>query len=391
VSQFETVSIGADSRRAGVRVQQAEGHIGSRRAAPELEEAPGPCRRQGTVLRTRAADPATDAARVNAVLGRNLPPAAGAARLAWLYRSNPLGPALVWIAEEEGSGEAVATSAAHRRRFRIDGREAQVLNLSDFAIDARYRTLGPALALLRATLAGVAEGGYAFSYDVPSESMLAVYRRLGCVEVGRLERRVRPLSLGPALRRRLGRAGALVAPLADAILRLRDAFSRTPRGLDVAPLAGGFGAEFDCLEEREATRYRVRGVRSAAYLDWRYARHATLPHGTLCARRGGDLAGYLVWRRVEPGSLSVAEIAGDIDVARALVARLAKEGRSLGADSLSVQTLAGSPAAELLARLGFVKREEAPGPVVYLPPGTSLPRDLLEPRHWWFLEGDRDV
>ena len=344
-------------------------------------------------LRTRPADQAADRQRIGEVLRRNLPDAAPFERLAWLYGTNPCGPALVWLAEVEGSGEPVATSAAHRRRFRIDGRDALALNLSDFAIDAGYRTLGPALGLLRATLAAVAEGGFAFSYDVPSESMLALYKRLGCVELGRMERRVRPLSLHPALERRIGPAARLLALPFDAALRVRDALAPTPKGLAVAPLAGGFGPDFDALEEREAPRCRVRGTRSAAYLDWRYARHTMWPHETLCARRGGALQGFLVWRNADQGVLSIAELVdgGDLGVARALVKALALLGRARGATALSVEALQGSPAAERFEELGFVKRGEGPGPVVYLPPGSPLAPGLLEARHWWFLSGDRDI
>lgn len=344
-------------------------------------------------FRTREADLAADRERIGAVLSRSLPDAAPSERIAWLYAGNPCGPALVWLAEVEGHGEAVATSAAHRRLFRIDGRLAEALNLSDFAIDARYRTLGPALGLLRATLDAVGPRGFAFSYDVPSEAMLALYRRLGCVELGRMERRVRPLSVRPALERRIGAAAALAALPLDAFLRVRDALAAVPAELMVEPLAGSYGLEFDALEEREATRFPVRGVRSSAYLEWRYARHTMWPHHALCARRGGALAGFLVWREPDPGCLSIAELVdgGDIAVGRALVKALAASGRRRGATTLAVETLAGSPAAERFAALGFLKRGDGPGPVVWCPPGVEPQADFLKASRWWFLGGDRDI
>jgi ribosomal protein S18 acetylase RimI-like enzyme len=344
----------------------------------------------GDVLRTRAADPSEPG--IREVLARNLPDAAPQERISWLYGTNPCGRALVWVAEREGSGEPVATSAAHRRAFRIDGREALALNLSDFAIDAGYRTLGPALGLLRATLAAVSEHGFAMSYDVPSESMLALYRRLGYVELGRMERRVRPLSLGPALARRVGGAARVLAPPLELLLRARDAFAAAPRDVAVAQLEGPFGAEFDALEGREASRHRVRGARSAAYLDWRYRRHTMWKHGVLCARRGGELLGFVVWR--EAGDvLGIAELVdgGDAGVARALVKALCSLGRKRGATALSVETLAGSPSSAWFDALGFVKRGDGPGPVVYAPAGSPVAPELLDARHWWFLGGDRDI
>lgn len=344
----------------------------------------------GGALRTRPADPSDPG--IRAVLSRNLPDAAPEERIRWLYGTNPCGPALVWLLEGEGSGEPVATSAAHKRAFKIDGREALALNLSDFAIDAQYRTLGPALVLLRATLAAVADQGFAMSYDVPSESMLALYKRLGYVELGRMERRVRPLSLAAPLARRAGGFGRVLAAPLDLALLVRDAFVRAPAGVEVAPLEGAFGAEFDALEAREASRHRVRGARTAAHLDWRYRRHTMWPHGVLCARRGGELLGFAVWR-ADGKILWVAELVdgGDLGVARALVKGLAAVGRGRRASSLSVETLAGSPASDYFGSLGFVKRGDGPGPVVYAPPGSPAKPDLLEARHWWFLGGDRDI
>jgi len=342
-------------------------------------------------LRIRDASPREDAARIRAVLQRNLPEAAAADRIAWLYAGNPCGPSHVWLAEEEDTGAVAGTSAGHVRRFLVDGRPCDVLNLSDFAIDGCYRTLGPALGLLRATLATVRERGFAFSYDVPSRAMLALYRRMGYAELGPMERRVRPLSLAPALVRRCGSAGRLLAAPAGLLLRARDLWDGRRRGLAVAPLAWPFGEEFDRLDEREAAHFPIRGVRSAAYLEWRYRRHAMWPHRTLTARRGGELVGYLVWREAEPGVLIVAELvcAGDEAVARALVGRLAALGRGQGATSLAVEVLKGSPAAALFQRLRFVKRGEGPGPVVYAPGGAAP--GLLDPARWWFLGGDRDI
>jgi hypothetical protein len=201
---------------------------------------------------------------------------------------------------------------------------------------------------------------------------------------------VRPLSLRPALERRIGRLARLLAIPFDLALRVRDAFAGAPGDIEVAPLEGGFGAEFDALEESEKARFRVRGARTSAYLAWRYARHAMWPHHALCARRAGVLKGFLVWRDAGEGVLSVSELVdgGDLAVSRSLVRALLKLGRARGMTSVSVETLARSPASGRFQELGFVKRGEGPGPVVHL--GT-LPPSLADARHWWFLGGDRDI
>ena len=116
-----------------------------------------------SAVRIREADPATNRERILALLARNLPEASSPQRHDWLYLSNPWGTARVWLAEDVATGEAVGTSAGQPRRMRLEGETVLALCLSDFAIDAAYRSLGPALKLLQATLEPVRKGEYAFS------------------------------------------------------------------------------------------------------------------------------------------------------------------------------------------------------------------------------------
>ncbi|MFI5402894.1 MAG: GNAT family N-acetyltransferase, partial [Planctomycetota bacterium] len=144
-------------------------------------------------LRVRAADPKAEREAILRVLERNLPRAVQPGRYDWLYLGNPRGPALVWVAEDESTGAVVGVSAAHRRRVRVRGVVAEALNLGDFAIDAEYRALGPALQLLRATLEPVREGRFAFSFDHMNDAMQAAYRRIEGASFGGMERFVRPV------------------------------------------------------------------------------------------------------------------------------------------------------------------------------------------------------
>src|SRR5262249_5079262 len=196
-----------------------------------------------------------------AVLARNLPTAADARRIDWLYRCNPDGPALVWLAMNE-EGRPVGTSAAHPRRMRVHGTIVRALNLGDFALDLPYRSLGPGLQLLRATLEPARRGEYAFSYDFASRPMQAIYRRLGGVDIGGMEYRMRRAARAWPMWRWLGAGvGDVAFP------------GGTRDGLEVEPLATEPGAEFDALDRRLGFVRPVLGVRYAAYLNWGYLRH----------------------------------------------------------------------------------------------------------------------
>ena len=109
--------------------------------------------------------PETERASVIRLLKDNLPAAATNGRFEWAYLKNPHGVAHVWLAKT-AEGEVVGTSAAFPRQFRVRGNPAMALVLSDFAIDSRFRSLGPAvfvggdaLKILWAFIAGPLVGG----------------------------------------------------------------------------------------------------------------------------------------------------------------------------------------------------------------------------------------
>jgi len=347
-------------------------------------------------VRIRQVDPFADRERILGVLSRSLPAAAGAARQDWLYRHNPCGPALVWLAEDAETGQAVGTSAAQPRRVWVEGRDVLALNLSDFAVDAGYRFLGPALQLLRATLEPVRDGRFAFSYDHPNETMLAPYARVGGRVVAPMRRFVRVLDASPLLRRRLG-GGVLTrvaGGVANAVLRVRDRLARPRSSHRFELLRGPFGDEFDRLDERLSRLAPVTGRRSAAHLRWRYGLHPVWPHETLCARDAGGLVGFAAFRFPPPGDvLAITELHAPAGgkLRAALVAELARIGRERGARALGTQALEGSPAAPVLRELGFSARETGTGPVVFHAPESALARFVDDPAAWWMLEGDRDV
>jgi hypothetical protein len=335
-------------------------------------------------------DPSADGEAIRAVLERNLPDAARAERYAWVYEANPDGPALVWLVND-AAGAPVGTSAAYPRRMHLDGETVLALNLSDFAVDTAFRTLGPALQLLRATLEPVRSGEYAFSYDFPSESMRALYRRMGGADLGRKERWVRPVDLRPIVKRRMGSGivGSVVGAAGQAALRARDALSGVPAGLSIEPLDGECGAEFDGLDKKLGRLRPVTGVRDARYLNWRYGRGG---YTFLCARRGGDLEGFLVVGTEDPEVVPVLDLFAPADngVARGLIAGAVDFARGRGSEALWVEVLADSASAATVQASGFVKRDDTEGPVPFAGPESPHRSLLAEAGNWWITGGDRD-
>ena len=344
-------------------------------------------------IRIRQVDPASERERILSVLAVNLPAAAGPERFDWLYLSNPDGPALVWLAEHE-NGDPVGTSAAHPRRMHVCGEPVRALNLGDFAIDRSQRTLCPAIGLLRATLAPVRNGAYAFSYDFSNASMHAVYRRMQVRALGNSERWMQPLAMRQVLRRKFGAEWlAAVAGMAgDALWRARRAMHGRARELRLEVLAADCGEEFDALDARVARGRGVTGVRDATYLRWRYLRNPVWKHEILCARAKGRLVGYTVLRRTKTDTISLVDMQGEhTRVCGVLLSAAARWAAARDAAALHVEVLADSDTARMVKALGFIRRESSAGPIAFWSPACRQASELAVAKHWWLMGGDRDV
>lgn len=341
----------------------------------------------------RQVDPDTERSQVLQLLKDNLQEAATDGRFDWAYLDNPDGVASVWLAET-ADGEAVGTSAAFPRRFRIKGTTVRALVLSDFAIDRRFRTLGPAVALLRATLASVDDGSFEFALDYPSESMLAVYKRLGGIELGRHTRYVLLLKVSGAAERRWGAGlrARVIGSLGDFMLHTADRFRRVPGDLTVGTCSGEFNAEFGKLGHVLEGRQAVCGGRDPDYLNWRYQSGIRFGYSTVIVRSEKELLAYAVLQQTDATSVTIVEFVcpSDTEIEVALCRALVDVARRGDVGSLQASCIEGGAWCAILERLGFVAREQSTGPVVYSPKNAQW-ADILTDRHqWWMTDGDRD-
>ena len=313
-------------------------------------------------LKIRLADLGADREVIIDCLRRFLSPEADAARDDWLSLGSPHGPAMAWISVDEGSGETIGVASAFPRRAVLDGAEVLGWVLGDFCIHPEYRTLGPALQLNRACLDAVDRGGVAFCYDFPSQSMMAVYRRLRISPIGSVVRYSRVLRWG----RRLGRAipvpglregVAAIASIADLLPPRR---ARVPADLSMRLHADAFGAEFDGLNRERRETSRLHLDRSAAHLNWRYRSNPGPRYDLLAARDARGLRGYAVFTQ-RGSEAELSDVAAlDDEAARALVDEAAAVLWRRGAVTLSMSLFPSHSIAPVLRHGGYRPREESP-------------------------------
>jgi hypothetical protein len=334
----------------------------------------------------RRADLERDKSIIIDALFRNLTPASDERRFNWLYLQNPKGPAQAWLAVDDGN--IVGVSAAFARDIQADGAQKTGWVLGDFCVAEKYRSLGPALQLQRATLDAVKESRQAkFCYDFPSRSLMAIYRRLGIEPTGKMVRLARPIRVDRKLEQLTGSTALAKSAgwIGNLFLQAADLTMAGSKGYKLAIHEGECGSEFTEL----CARQRKQGItlaRSAAYLNWRYVRHPLTSYRILTALRESVLEGYLIFSCAgEDAYIAEWCVGSDSEVVATLISDLVRRLRSDRIMTLSAFLMESDPRFLQLAQLGFRPREST-DVVVFWPGKAST--DLSR---WQFMYGDRDV
>jgi GNAT superfamily N-acetyltransferase len=359
----------------------------------------------------RAADLQRDRDALIEFLALHLNPAADANRFDWLYLQNPHGPARCWVSTDAPNGKIVGASTIFpRRMLRGDGAIRGCV-FGDFCIHPDYRSLGPAVQLQRATLAGMQDAGFEFGYDFPSASMLGVYHRLGIRPQDLFVRMAKPLranrQIGARVKSRIAARGA--SAVANAVLSSRDVLLRPSGIAEIELHEGPCGEEFTALAKRVGASLGNCIERSADYLNWRFMKHPHQTYEMLTAHVDGVLAGYLVagseetgarivdWFGAAPESVtktnvakasaakaSLANAKAAEHVRRDLMIAAINHLREMDFETISFPLLASSPWLRELEGLGFRGRESRPVMMIE-GPGAEVAS-----RSWLLFDGDRE-
>ncbi|MDR4483570.1 MAG: hypothetical protein R3B95_10180 [Nitrospirales bacterium] len=129
-------------------------------------------------LSVRTADLEVDKPAIIEMLYHYLTPASNNERFEWLYTKNPFGPALTWLGLMRGQWNCFRVASAFPRRGVHQWKNQRGLGAWGFCVHEQYRSLGPAIQLQRACLAGIDSDHSGMWYDFPSSSMMAIYQRL---------------------------------------------------------------------------------------------------------------------------------------------------------------------------------------------------------------------
>lgn len=288
--------------------------------------------------------------------------------------------------------------------FLVNGGHTPVRFTCDLLVDPRYATAGMRLA--RRTLGTVLveqarlQGDFFVGGMWMTHSSHRIHLAAGFDDAMTLPSYTLPLDPRPFVARRgltAVKSGAALAGLtALRACALTRAKAELVRGDVQLEACDRFDESLDATWRNLARSYAVTRVRDAAYLNWKYADHPTLPYRILLARRGGKHTGYMIWRPPTPDDecrravvVDFLVARGDARTLRRLVSRVVVDANRAGTESISMLTT--QPwAAATLRRMGYFPR---PGGNTWVVAGwqNHVPRGwLFEPDRWHLCMGDSD-
>ncbi len=217
------------------------------------------------------------------------------ARFRWQYEENPHCPPEgpeIWVAREEGV--VLGQYATMPIRLLVRGRILR----GSWGMDV----------MVRPSLQRKGIGSRLFLYwDQQVEAALGLglslqsytlFRKLRFEDVGPVpcySKVIDPKAL--VFRRLPSPLAALATPALRAALYLAFPTRRTRGGsVDVRPLEGSFGREYDTLWEKASPKFDCTAERRSDYLEWKFKNPPHVRYDVFEARRGGELSGYVVLR-----------------------------------------------------------------------------------------------
>lgn len=320
----------------------------------------------------------------------------------WLFRDTPEGFGTGIVAERDG--EVVGFAGIANRAAQSEDTRIRVAHGLDFMVDpgiGKMLSGRIGMTVLNAHAELARRVGYDCNLNYPNDHShrMLISRRVNYAQV--FEPTLHVCLLGvvassdSGLARRLGLR--LAGTAGGFYGRLRFGW---PRRADDIRVVEDFDDAFDHHWQRLVRDGKLRFVRDAAALHWRYRMHPGRDYTVLAAHDGGQVNGYAVTtRRVILGldalllcDLCVAE--NDPATAHALLGSVRSLARQEGIRLIATQALRAGSAARALRRAGFLAVPDRANPkpfrmicAAYTDRGSSA----LDGSAWSFGWGDTDV
>ncbi len=298
-------------------------------------------------------------------------------RFDWLYRDNPHGKAVSWVAVDEASGQVVGTTSFFPRLLALDGGTVRGALGGDGYVLPRFRRVGIGTAMHRASRRDMRALGIEVMFGTPMPGNLTPLKQAGSRNVTRVARYVRPLT---------PRAFGVKSPTLNALVA---PWMVPPARACLEPVTQG-DARVESVWRDARAGIGLGTVRDAQVYMWRFEASPSRRQRAFVVVEGGSPIAACALERVGPSQRIVELIAPAERWGAALRAICA---HSRGCDTVELRLTPEQAAAHRLVRYGFIERGGAMPLNVVLPEGEPKADVFWDPRRWYvtWLETDQDT
>jgi hypothetical protein len=219
-------------------------------------------------------------------------------RYQWLYEENPLGTTRTWLLKTT-SDKIIGCGSLCPRRLFISGHSIPTLTAADFAVNKEHRSLGPALALMRAIVKHGMSDNFFFIFGNPNEAARVIVKRIGYKFIGeeshwtkslRMEITLRKFITLPLIATVLGALYYCFEQLHYLMVRLGNLNQFTTK------IKTHCNEDFDLLWEKSKSNKVITPEKSSAYLNWRFSNHPSKKIQFFCLYgTNNELLGYVAY------------------------------------------------------------------------------------------------
>ena len=304
------------------------------------------------------------------------------------YLHNPFGTSHVFLLKR--GEEIIGSNGIVVKRWFINGENIEVALFADLVVAPGYRTLGPAMVLVRNIL-DEAKQRYKFTYGFPNPNSRLVYSRCNIDIKRQISRYVKPTRITYYLKRKFGTAAYIPGIPVDIVTRVWNKLtSRQHEKTFRGEFALGSTSAIDSLWEHCKRNNCMMEVRDSSYLHWRFVDNKMFSYEffSLYRRDTNKLVAYCVFHHDANHVTYIDDFLCE-DFAThfpIMVVLLTRRCMELGSVALALEFSGDENVTRILDQTGFRCRESH---VVAFAKGISFPENQTE-MTWYITSADRD-
>jgi GNAT superfamily N-acetyltransferase len=312
----------------------------------------------------------------------------------WQFMEGPSGKALIYVVE--GENKIVGHFSDLPRQVSRHGKVVSGTLSVDLMVHSDYRRMGIFEAIGKYAIQRVKDenGLFMMSYPVRRETIQG-FKKIGWKEVVQLPVLVYPIKFAGIVNRylRFAPLSLLFGGIARCFYFLLYGLKKRKRMENVEiEKVDLLDDQFDDFWQKALSLYPIMGIRNRNYLAWRYLQHPTRNYTIYRAKKGGEMIGYIVLRKVELlnfNSVVIVDLlALDDGALLALVEKGIQHSRQEGADLLGFMVPKVHPYYNILRGMRFLHSFKTFLLMIY---SHEKEKGLFDPKAWYVNWGDTDV